>query len=90
MFCFEIYGYDFIIDKDYEPWLLEINDNPGLCESSPLIGILIPRMLDDAFRITIYKIFNTKYDDKRFEKGKYKSPFPIKGLSSFENLWEFV
>jgi len=91
MFCFEIYGYDFILDKDFEPWLLEINDNPGLCESSPLIKTLVPRMLDDAFRLTLDLIYNTKYSDKCYdEKGIYKSPFPVANMSNSENLFDFV
>ena len=28
--CFEIFGYDFIIDRDFKPWILEINNNPNL------------------------------------------------------------
>ena len=26
---FEIFGYDFIIDEKFQPFLLEINTNPG-------------------------------------------------------------
>jgi hypothetical protein len=55
--CFEIFGYDFILDKDFKLWILEINNNPGLGISSPLIEKLIPRMIDDAFRLTIDKVF---------------------------------
>ena len=28
--CFELFGYDFLIDEDYRIWLLEINTNPYL------------------------------------------------------------
>ena len=44
-FCFEIFGYDFIIDSDFHTWLIEVNTNPCLEESSPLLAMLIPRML---------------------------------------------
>ena len=27
---FEILGYDFMIDKEYKPWLLEINSSPAM------------------------------------------------------------
>ena len=50
---FEIFGYDFIIDEVYNPWLIEVNTNPCIEESSPMLEIYLPRMLDDAFKLTI-------------------------------------
>ena len=94
-FCFELFGYDFIFDKDANPFLLEINTNPGLEESSPLINMLVPRMIDDLFRLTIDKIFQTKFDENVFEikkngEKKYVSPFKVTGYDDDENLWENI
>ena len=80
--CFEIFGYDFIIDEDFNPYLLEINTNPGLEISSPLIKMLLPRMIDDAFKLTIDKLGNGKMYIKR------KSLFSVEGYSDEENMWE--
>ena len=89
--CFELFGYDFIIDNEFKPWILEINNNPGLGISSPVIQKIIPRMIDDAFRLTIDKVFNTIYDSESFdENGKYKTRFPIEGYKSDENIFEFL
>ena len=56
-FCFEILGYDFMIDSDLKPWLIEVNTNPCLEESNQLLRDFIPRMLDDAFKLTLDVIF---------------------------------
>ena len=36
-YCFEIFGYDFMIDSCQTPWLIEVNTNPDLEESSKLL-----------------------------------------------------
>jgi hypothetical protein len=98
--CFEIFGYDFILDEDFNVYLIEINTNPGLEESSPLIKELVPRMLDDALRITIDDIYETKYhfnlndeiptSENKEEPQKYISPFPVKGYKNSDIIWERV
>ena len=60
-FSFEIFGYDFMMDEEFNMFLIEINTNPGIEESSPWIKVIVPRMLDDAIRLTIDKIFPPKY-----------------------------
>jgi hypothetical protein len=35
--CFELFGYDFIVDADFNPWLIESNTNPCLEESSKIL-----------------------------------------------------
>lgn len=34
---FEIFGLDFMIDMDFKPWLIEINTNPCLEMSCPVL-----------------------------------------------------
>ena len=82
--CFEIFGYDFILDEDYNPFLLEINTNPGYEISSPLIEKLVPRMIDDALRLTIDKAFERKDKNKKF------SLFPVDDYSVEENMWQKI
>ena len=91
VFCFEIFGYDFILDNDFRPWILEINNNPGLGISSPVIEKLVPRMFDDALRLTIDKVFETKYSEECIDiDGKYKSKYKLEGFDDDENLFEFM
>ena len=70
-FQFEIFGYDFMLDNDFNAFLIEINTNPGLEISSPWIQIVVPRMLDDALRLTVDKVFEPIYDFNKNYKGDY-------------------
>ena len=73
---FEIFGYDFMLDNDFNIYLIEINTNPGLEESSPWIKVIAPRMLDDELRLTLDQVFEPKYD---FNKN-YKNEEEAKNL----------
>ena len=68
---FEIFGYDFMMDSDFNVFLIEVNFNPGLEISSPWIKIVVPRMLDDALRLTLDKVFEPVYDFSKNYKGEY-------------------
>ncbi len=95
-YCFEIFGFDFMLDCNFQPFLIEVNSNPGLEESSPLIKMLIPRMLDDALRLTLDKEFETIYDfnieGKNYSNNSttYHSPFHVEGYSDEENMYKLI
>lgn len=42
-----------MIDHDFTTWLIEVNTNPCLDPSSRILRRLLPRMMDDMFRLTI-------------------------------------
>lgn len=52
-YTFELIGYDFIIDDSLQSYLIEVNTNPCIEESSKLLKMLLPRMLDDMFKMTV-------------------------------------
>jgi len=55
--CFEVFGFDFMIDANYRVWLIEVNTNPCYEPCCPYLDALIPKMLDEALRLTIDCIF---------------------------------
>lgn len=81
-YCFEIFGYDFILDRHCKPWLIEVNTNPCLELSSPLLAQLIPRMLDDTFSLTLDQIFPS------LNKVPISTPEIIK--LPLGNLWQYL
>ena len=56
-FTFELFGYDFILDEDFNTWLIEVNTNPCLEESSKMLKSYIPRMVEDMLKLTVDQIF---------------------------------
>ncbi len=58
--CFELFGYDFIIDSNFGLYLIEVNTNPCLEESSQLLCGYIPRMVNDMLKLTIDVAFQQR------------------------------
>ena len=42
-----------MLDGDYNCWLIEANTNPCLEQSSKLLSVLLPRMIDDMLKLTV-------------------------------------
>ena len=65
--------------------------NPGLEISSEIIKILVPRMIEDALRITVDDLFETEYSKEWLgEDGNYVSQYHVDGYNDKENMWEFI
>jgi hypothetical protein len=47
----EVFGLDFMVDDEFKPYLIEVNTNPCLELSCPLLARLIPTMLENALKI---------------------------------------
>ena len=49
--CFEIFGFDILIDKKLKPWLLEVNVLPSLSSSSPFDKSIKTLLICDALTL---------------------------------------
>jgi D-alanine-D-alanine ligase-like ATP-grasp enzyme len=55
--CFELLGFDFMIDEDYRVWLIEVNNNPHLGTPNAYMEDLVDEMIDDAFKLVLDTTF---------------------------------
>ena len=49
--CFELYGFDVLVDDELKPWLLEVNLSPSMQADSPLDWQIKSSLLADTFNI---------------------------------------
>lgn len=49
--CFEIYGFDVLVDEALKPWILEVNLSPSMQADSPLDWQVKSSLLSDAFNL---------------------------------------
>jgi tubulin polyglutamylase TTLL4 len=53
--CFEIFGFDIMLDKDLKAWLIEVNVCPSLSSSSPMDKRIKSALMSDTFNIIGFK-----------------------------------
>lgn len=62
--CFELYGFDILLDSKLKPWLLEVNISPSLSSSSPLDKKIKTMLICDTLNLVgVYP-----YDRKQYER----------------------
>ena len=62
--CFELYGYDILIDENLKPWLIEINSNASLTASTERDAQTKIKMLDDLLTIVDLEKIMTGNEDQ--------------------------
>lgn len=54
---FELFGLDFMIDDRFKVWLIEVNTNPCLETTSPILNRIIPTMVDNVFKVVLDPLY---------------------------------
>jgi tubulin polyglutamylase TTLL5 len=62
--CFEVFGFDILIDSELKPWVLEVNMSPSLATDSPLDFKIKTNLLTDTLNLCGLKRFDRKKESQ--------------------------
>lgn len=83
--CFEVFGFDFMVDSDFRVWLIECNANPCLDLCSAYLAHLIPNMLDQALRLTVDSFIDGQECNP--EETKWDLLYDSEAADSLSSTW---
>lgn len=49
--CFEILGFDIILDEKLKPWILEVNHSPSFSTDTPLDFKIKKNLITDTIKL---------------------------------------
>lgn len=68
--CFEVLGFDILIDSNLKPWLVEVNMSPSMNSDSPLDIKIKGSMIADLFTLTGITPLALRYHDGSHQRNQ--------------------
>jgi len=50
---FEMFGFDYMLDDNYNPWLIEVNLSPDMSYSTAITEKLVKTMGEDIIKVVV-------------------------------------
>jgi len=71
--CFEVYGFDILIDSNLRPWILEANLSPSFATDSPLDLAIKSNLITDVFNLIGIRKMDRRRDNATKMKQRFKN-----------------
>jgi len=62
--CFQILGFDILLDNDLKPWLLEVNQTPSFNDDTPVDKQVKGALIEDTLRLINVRKESRNYNSK--------------------------
>lgn len=71
--CFDLFGFDVLIDSNLKPWLLEVNLSPSMATDSPLDLHIKSNLIADTFNLLGIRFFDRKRENVKKVKARIRA-----------------
>lgn len=71
--CFEMLGFDILLDSDMKPWLMEVNLSPSLATESPLDLKIKSNLFLDTMNLMCLRKFDRRKENIQKKKNRVKN-----------------
>ncbi|KAK7242508.1 tubulin tyrosine ligase-like protein [Aureococcus anophagefferens] len=93
--CFELFGFDILLDADLKPWIIEVNISPSLMGNSALDRHIKGRLMADVFHTTGFEPYSparVKRDRKAararaLDKSRHSDKSDKAGAKGNQDAW---
>ncbi|GKT14465.1 Tubulin tyrosine ligase [Aduncisulcus paluster] len=73
--CFEVLGFDIMLDSKFKPWLIEVNHSPSYSCDSELDSIIKEKLLNDVFDLVHKRAISRRVVEKSERKAHKRRMF---------------
>lgn len=71
--CFDLFGFDVLVDSNLKPWLLEVNLSPSMATDSPLDLHIKSNLISDTFNLIGVRAFDRKRETVNKVRARIKA-----------------
>jgi tubulin polyglutamylase TTLL2 len=56
--CFELFGFDVMVDSNLKPWLIEVNSSPAMSMDNNIDYMIKPDLIKDIIRLLDFEPYD--------------------------------
>lgn len=77
--CFDLFGFDILVDSELKPWVLEVNLSPSLATDSPLDLHIKSHLIADTFNLVGFRAFDRRKESMNRTKARLRAKRSLSG-----------